>query len=295
MMQPPAIESSRVVAGMWRVMRWNMSREALAAFIEECVAMGVTSFDHADIYGGYEAEALFGDALASRPGLRAHIQLITKAGIKLVSPARPGHRVKHYDSSGAHLRESVERSLRALRSERIELFLLHRPDALMDAEELAREVERLNQEGKVGAFGVSNFEARDFDALHARLPLATNQIELSPFMSTPLEDGTLTALQAARVTPMIWSPLGGGRLFDEQDPVAARVRETLQAIQRERGVASWVSIAYAWIFRLPSRPIAIAGTQRIDGMRDAVNALDIELTREEWYAIWQAARGREVD
>ncbi|SAK97809.1 aldo/keto reductase [Caballeronia temeraria] len=290
----PGIGLSHVVAGMWRVMRWNMTRETLAAFIEECVALGVTSFDHADIYGGYEAESFFGDALALRPGLRSRIQLITKAGIKLVSAARPTHRVKHYDSSAAHLRESVERSLRALRSERIELFLLHRPDPLMDADELALEIERLLREGKIGAFGVSNFTARDFDALHARMPLATNQIELSPFMPTPLEDGTLSALQTARVTPMIWSPLGGGRLFDERDPVAARVRETLQAIQRERGVTSWVSIAYAWIFRLPSRPIAIAGTQRIDGMRDAVNALDIELTREEWYAVRAAAQGREV-
>ncbi|WP_250504385.1 aldo/keto reductase [Caballeronia sp. AZ7_KS35] len=289
------VELSRVVAGMWRAMRWNMSRETLAAFIEECVALGVTSFDHADIYGGYEAETFFGDALALRPGLRSRMQLITKAGIMLVSPARPAHRVKHYDSSAAHVRESVERSLRALQSERVELFLLHRPDPLMDAEELALEMERLISEGKVGAFGVSNFMARDFDALHARIPLATNQIELSPFMSAPLEDGTFSALQAARVTPMFWSPLGGGRLFDERDPVAARVRETLQAIQHERGVTSWVSIAYAWIFRLPSRPIAIAGTQRIDGMRDAVNALDIELTREEWYAIWEAARGREVN
>ena len=294
-MKPVEETFSRVVAGMWRVMRWNMTRAQLAAFIEECVDIGVTSFDHADIYGGYEAEAFFGDALALRPGLRERVQIVTKAGIRLVSPARPQHRVKHYDSSAAHLRESVERSLRALRRERIELFLLHRPDPLIDEDELAREIERLVAAGKIGAFGVSNFSAREFESLHARIPLATNQIELSPFHSMPIEDGTLSALKTARVTPMIWSPLGGGRLFDENDAAAARVRHALQTIQRERGVTNWVSIAYAWIFRLPSRPIAIAGTRRIEGMRDAVDALDIELTREEWFAILEAARGRAVD
>ncbi|SAL45890.1 aldo/keto reductase [Caballeronia arvi] len=296
-MTTPSIETtlSRVVAGMWRVMRWNTTRAELAAFIDECVELGVTSFDHADIYGGYEAETFFGDALALRPGLRERIQIVTKAGIKLVSPARPQHRVKHYDNSAAHVRESVERSLRAFRCERIELFLLHRPDPLIDEDELAREVERLLAAGKIGAFGVSNFSARAFESLNARIALATNQIEVSPFHSTPIDDGTMSALKAARVTPMIWSPLGGGRLFDETDAAAARVRDTLQAIQRERGVASWVSVAYAWIFRLPSRPIAIAGTRRIEGLRDAVDALDIELTREEWFAILEAARGRAVD
>jgi predicted oxidoreductase len=292
-MQTPKL--SRVVAGMWRVKNWNVTHAELCAFIEACVDEGVTSFDHADIYGGYEVEAFFGDALALNPSLRARIQLVSKAGIKLVSAARPEHRVKHYDSSAAHLRASVERSLRALKSEYIELYLLHRPDPLMDADELAREIEQLVQEGKIGAFGVSNFSARDFDALHARIPLATNQIELSPFQSDAIEDGTLTAMSSAHVSPMIWSPLGGGRLFDPADETAARVRESLQKIQRERGVESWVSIAYAWIFRLPSRPIAIAGTRRIEGVRDAVRALDIELTREEWFAIWEAARGRAVD
>jgi predicted oxidoreductase len=291
----PDIALSRVVAGMWRLKRWNLTREALGTFIERCVELGVTTFDHADIYGAYEAEAAFGDALSTRPGLRDKIQLVSKAGIKLVSPARPDHRIKHYDSSARHMRESVERSLRALKAERIDVFLLHRPDPLMDAGELAAEMERLVQEGKIGAFGVSNFNARDFDSLHARIPLATNQIELSPFRAEALDDGTLTALTQARVTPMIWSPLGGGTLFDESDSRASRVRETLQAIQRERALDSWVSVAYAWVLRLPCRPMVIAGTSRIDGMRDAVHALDIELTREEWYAILEAARGRAVD
>ncbi|SAK90246.1 aldo/keto reductase [Caballeronia pedi] len=291
----PGVKVSRIVAGMWRVMRWNMTPAALAGFVEACIDIGVTSFDHADIYGGYAAESAFGDALALQPSLRSRMQLITKAGIKAVSPARPAHRLKHYDSSGSHLRESVERSLRALRTDHIDLFLLHRPDPLMDEDDLAREIEKLVSEGKIGAFGVSNFDARDFDALHSRVPLATNQIELSPFHSSPIEDGTLAAMKAARVTPMLWSPLGGGRLFDESDEAAARVRDVLRRVQEERGLASWISVAYAWGLRLPSRPVAIAGTQRIEGMRDAIQALDIELTRDEWFAVWEAARGREVD
>ncbi|SAL14101.1 aldo/keto reductase [Caballeronia peredens] len=286
---------SRVVAGMWRVMRWNMTPVELAGFIEACIDMGVTSFDHADIYGDYAAESAFGAALALQPSLRARMQLITKAGIRAVSPARPGHRVKHYDSSALHLRESVERSLRALRTEHVELFLLHRPDPLMDEDDLAREIEKLIGEGKIGAFGVSNFTAREFDALHACVPLATNQIELSPFHSAPIENGALVAMKSAGITPMVWSPLGGGRLFDEKDDAAARVRHALQHIQAQRALSSWVSVAYAWVLRLPSRPTVIAGTRRIEGMRDAVEALDIDLTREEWFSVWEAARGRAVD
>jgi len=285
---------SKVVAGMWRVMRWGMSREGLARFIDECVALGVTSFDLADIYGGGAAQAFFGEALAARGGNNDDIQIITKAGIRLPSSNGGGARVKHYDSSAAHLRRSVDEALSVLRRERIDLFLLHRPDPLLDRNELAELAHQLVAQGKIGAFGVSNFSAREFDWLGARVPLASNQIEFSPFHTAPLDDGTLTAMNATDVVPMIWSPLGGGRLFDESNETGSRVREALQQIQRDRGLPDWIPLAYAWVFRLPSHPVVLTGTSRVDGIRDATRGAGIALTREEWFYVLEAARGHSV-
>jgi predicted oxidoreductase len=272
-----------------------MNRTALARFIEQCVEIGVTSFDLADIYGGGQAEALFGEALAACPRLASSVQLVTKAGIRPASGLGAGGHVKHYDSSEAHLRRSVEQALRVLRREQLDVFLLHRPDPLLDRDELAATIERLLAEGKIGAFGVSNFGARAFDWLHERLPLATNQISLSPFDLGPLESDTLIALAQSHAIPMIWSPLGGGRLFEPADPASVRVRAAMELIQRERGLSDWLPIAYAWVFRLPTRPIVLTGTRRINGISGAVQGAAIELRRDEWFRIFEAALGRPVD
>jgi len=287
----PGVSISRVGAGLWRVTQWGMSRRELARFIEQCVELGVTSFDLADIYGGGHAEAVFGDALAASPHLSNSVQIITKAGIRPAS----GAQVKHYDSSEAHLRRSVEQSLRAFRRDQLDVFLLHRPDPLLDPIELAEAAERLLKEGKIGAFGVSNFGAREFDWLNDLMPIATNQISFSPFDCGPLENGQLTALAQSNVTPMIWSPLGGGRLFDTTDSASERVRAAMKMIQRERGMQDWISVAYAWVFRLPTRPIVLTGTRRIDGIRNALRGAETELRRDEWFSIFEAARGGPID
>ena len=202
-----------VVAGVWRLNEWKLDTTALVRWIEQALELGITSFDHADVYGGYSVEAAFGTALAASPGLRERLQLVTKCGIKLISPARPSHRIKSYDTSRAHITASVENSLRALRTDRIDLLLIHRPDALMDADEVAQTFGQLRAAGKVLHFGVSNHTPSQFALLHRRLPLVTNQIELSPLQLQALSDGTLDQCTDLGLRPMIWSPLGGGRLF----------------------------------------------------------------------------------
>lgn len=167
---------SPIVAGVWRMAAWSWSVQERVAWIEACLAMGVSSFDHADIYGDYEVEALFGEALAAAPGLRERIQIISKTGIALRSRARPEHRLKHYRHGRAHIVASVEQSLRALRTDRLDLLLLHRPGPLMDADEVAEAFAALRQFGKVRAFGVSNHSQAQFELLHSRWPLVTNQI-----------------------------------------------------------------------------------------------------------------------
>ena len=272
---------------------WGFSPQQRLGWIEACLALGITSFDHADIYGGYTVEALFGEALAAAPGLRDRMQLVSKCGIKLVSPQRPGHAIKSYDTSRAHVVASVEQSLRALRTDRLDLLLIHRPDLLTDPDELADTFSRLRAQGKVLHFGVSNHTPSQLAMLHRRLPLVTNQIELSPLQMGALGDGTLDQCTDLGLRPMIWSPLGGGRLFTSDDAQARRVREVLQALATQHGV-SVATVAYAWTMRHPSRPLPIAGSSRVEAMREAVAALDLRLPAEDWYRVWQASTGHEV-
>lgn len=284
---------SAVIAGAWRMASWNWDAAARLRWIEGCVALGVTSFDHADIYGGYIVESLFGEALAASPGLRERIQIISKCGIKLVAPARPAHAVKSYDSSGAHITACVEASLRALRTDRIDVLLLHRPDALMDPDAVAEAFHALRSAGKVLHFGVSNHSPSQFALLHRRFPLVANQIELSALQTQALGDGTLDQAVDLGLRPMIWSPLAGGRLFTATDERARRVRETLGALALSHGV-SVASLAYAWILRHPARPLPITGSSRIEAVAEAVAALSIRLDAEEWYRVWSASAGHDV-
>jgi len=284
---------SPIVAGAWRMAEWNFDVQQRLQWIGAALDLGITSFDHADIYGDYGVEALFGEALAASPGLRERIQIVGKCGIKLTSAQRPLHRVKSYDTSPAHVVASVENSLRALRTDRLDLLLIHRPDLLMDADALGRCFDELKAAGKVLQVGVSNHSPSQLALLHSRHSLVTHQIELSPLHLAALDDGTLDQCQALGLRPMIWSPLGGGRLFGQGDAQAVRVHEALAALGQRYG-ASVATMAYAWLLRHPSRPWPITGSGRVQGLRDAVAALSIELEAEDWYLIWQAGAGREV-
>lgn len=284
---------SPIVAGAWRLAEWGWTPQQRLAWIEGNLALGVTSFDHADIYGGYSVEALFGEALALAPQLRRRMQIVSKCGIKLVTPARPGHAVKHYDTSAAHVRASVHQSLTALGTDHLDLLLIHRPDALMDADELADTFESLRREGKVRYFGVSNFAPYQLAPLHRRIALATTQIELSPLHRDPLHDGTLDQCVDLGLRPMIWSPLAGGRVFTAQDEAAQRLRATLEAMAGELGV-SVTTLVIAWVLRHPSQPIPILGSRRIEVARDAMAARALRLDAQQWYRIWTAAAGHEV-
>lgn len=284
---------SPIVAGAWRLAEWNWSVQERVRWIEQCMELGVTSFDHADIYGGYTAEGLFGEALALKPSLRDRMQLVTKVGIKLISSRRPQHRVHHYDTSAAHIAWSVDNALSELRTDHLDLLLIHRPDALMDADEVARAFEKLRAAGKVRHFGVSNFSPSQFELLDDRVALATNQIELHPLRREPLTDGTLDQCQRLRARPMIWSPVAGGALFTSQDAPAVRVQAALADIAARRGTQA-ATIAYAWLLRLPSRPVPVVGSRRIEALREAVAALDVRLDAEDWTQVWEAATGHEV-
>ena len=283
---------SPIVAGLWRSVEWNLDAQQRVSWIEQALELGITSFDHADIYGDYRAEGLFGEALKIAPALRQRIQLVSKCGIRLRSTALP-YRINYYDTTAGYIRAQVEQSLRNLHTEQLDLVLIHRPDYLMDAAALAETFATLSSEGKVAHWGVSNHTTSQFALLQQHHPLQTNQVELSPLHLDALDDGTLDQAQQLGLRPMIWSPLGGGRLFTGEDEQARRVRSEMSAIAARHGI-SLATLAFAWVLRHPSRPYAITGTGRIDGLRDAVAALNVQLDLEDWYAIWTASKGHGV-
>jgi len=284
---------SPVVAGMWRLNEWGLDKAATVRWVEEALALGITSFDHADIYGGYTVEGQFGRALAAAPGLRNRLQIVTKCGIKLVSANRPEHRIKSYDSSRAHVVASVDASLKALQTDHIDLLLLHRPDLLMDPDELADTLRRLLAAGKVLHFGVSNHTPGQLAMLRKRHPVATHQIEFSVLQMKALADGTLEQCVDLGLRPMIWSPLARGELFTGAGEQAQRVRAVLGELAARHG-ASPATVAFAWILRHPSRPHPITGSSRLQALHEAVSATALKLSAEEWYAVWQASMGHEV-
>jgi predicted oxidoreductase len=284
---------SRIVAGMWRMTEWSMTVAQRVTFIEQCIALGVTSFDHADIYGNYGVEGVFGEALRQQPSLRDRIELVSKCGIKLLSPQRPGHTIQHYDTSAAHIVASAEESLRQLHTDRLDLLLIHRADPLMDFDEIAEAFQALRAAGKVLHFGVSNFSRHQFECLNRRIALATNQVEFSPMHVAPMFDETFDGLQDLGVAPMIWSPLAGGRLFSGNDAHAENLRLVIKKIADALG-QPFASVVFAWIMQLPSRPIALTGTGRIEAVAVAVAGTTFQLSRTDWFTILRAARSHEV-
>lgn len=289
---PQGPEFSRFVMGYWRLMDWNMSPLQLASFIEEHIDLGVTTVDHADIYGGYQCEAAFGEALKLVPALRDRMEIVTKCGI--ATTAKPEHALGHYITDSAHIIRSAEQSLVNLATDRIDLLLIHRPDPLMDADEVAEAFLNLHQSGKVRHFGVSNFTPAQFALLQSRLPftLATNQVEISPVHQPLLLDGTLDQLQQLRIRPMAWSCLGGGRLFNDDEFLP--LRNELETIARELNAQSIEQVVYAWILRLPSKPLPIIGSGKIERVRSALAAEELQMTRQQWFRIRKAALGYDV-
>ncbi len=287
-------ELSRIVAGAWR---WKLETSQVAALINAALDQDITTFDHADIYGGYSNEKIFGDVLRKNPSLREDMELVTKCGIQLLSDTMPQNRVKHYDTSSTHIQLQVEKSLKNLHTDRIDLLLIHRPDPLLNPIEVAEAFAKLKEQGKVLHFGVSNFTPHQFDMLQAYLPfpLVTNQIELSLFHNAPLTDGSLDHLMQNKVKPMAWSPLGGGIYFDATDEQGKRLAEGFKALSKKYNDATTSQLLVAWLLRHPANVVPVMGTTKPERIVEAAESLAIELERQDWFEMWRLVRGREID
>lgn len=287
---------SKIILGWWRLTHWNYDSSQILNLITGSLELGITSHEHADIYGSYQCEELFGSVLKANPLLRKEMELITKCGIVLQSPQRPEFNYHYYDTGKEHIIKSVECSLQNFGTDYIDLLLIHRPDQIMNADETAEAFSDLKSSGKVLNFGVSNFMPDEFELLQSRLEfsLVTNQIEFSVLCLNALEDGTLNKCQQLKTPPMIWSPFGGGRLFNEDAEQTHRVKETLTSLSSKYNDAAMDQLALAWILKHPSNPLPVIGTGKLDRVKDAVGSLNIDLSNEDWYRIWSASKGHEV-
>ncbi|TGK81347.1 oxidoreductase [Leptospira noumeaensis] len=285
---------SRLVYGMWRLHedKEGTSPERIIKKIETCLSLGIDTFDHADIYGNFENEKLFGHALAKLPSLKSKIKIITKTGIQVPGSKFP---TKHYNTSKEHIRYSVERSLRKLQVEKLDVVLIHRPDPLMNPYELADIFENLITEGKVNHFGVSNFTPSQFQMLQSvyRKPLFTNQVEFHPFHTEPLFNGTFDQMLEHKIHPMIWSPTGGGKIFTPKSEREVATVSKLKEIAKGYGCAV-DQILYSWFLNHPAGLVPILGTNDPERIQSAAECFFCPITRLEWFSILEAARGKEV-
>ena len=289
-------EMSRLIWGSMRAFDHFATPAKLADFLGFLLDQGVTTVDTADIYGKYGVEAHLGAALKLM-GVRARrFEIITKADICLATENRPRHRMKHYNASAAHMTAALDASLRNLGVEAVDLWLVHRPDPLMDAEETAGALDRAVAAGKAHHVGVSNFRPSQIELLASRLkaPIVTDQIEFSPLQLDPLSDGTLDIVQRLAIRPQIWSPVAGGRLLSGTGEREVHVREILSRVAGELGLAGPAEAALAWVARHPSRPLPIIGSGRKERIEGALAALAVRMDEQTWYEIWRASLGSPV-
>jgi len=288
------ISFSRISLGFWRLLDWKFTPAQLMRFTEECMDLGITTMDHADIYGGYTVEEIFGRAvLKKNPALRNKMEIVTKCGI--VSAADTGG-VKHYNYSQAYIISQVEKSLKNLGVDHIETLLLHRPSPMMNPSHVAHAFDKLYAQGKVKTFGVSNFLPHQYSALksHLNVPIVTNQVELSPLCLDAFEDGNINLALQEKFSPMVWSPVGGGKIFTGQSPAEVGLRNALETIREEIGANDIGEVVFAWILSHPSKMIPIVGSGKIQRVKIPVNAAKYKLSLEQWFTVWTAAKGQDV-
>ena len=283
---------SRIIYGMWRLTDdTDTSPVHVQAKIETCLAQGITTIDQADIYGGYMAEEVLGKTLKGT-ALRDKIEIVTKCNIVAKAGRHAMARVKYYDTSQAHIIASVDASLRLMGVDYIDLLLIHRPDPMMDHLETGSTLDDIVSTGKIRAVGVSNFRPWDIDLLQSAMksPIIVNQIEISVLHHKPFTNGDISFLQQRGITPMAWSPLAGGALFDTAN------KSLLEALAKvaERLESDVTSVAVAWLLAHPVKILPVMGTNNLERIAAFSKAATLIIDRQTWYEIYTAALGEDV-
>lgn len=283
---------SQIIAGTMNWGSWdkNLSTSEMANLIHVCLENKISTFDHADIYGGYSTEAEFGKGLAASKVDRKKIQLISKCGIKHIKGNRD-YKVKHYDYSKAYIIWSVENSLKNLQTDYLDALLLHRPSPLLQPDEVAEAVEKLKSEGKILDFGLSNFTPFQTELIRQKTTVNYNQIQFSATNSEAMTDGSLDYMMLHGITPMAWNPLG--TIFREDTTQTRRLKKLLATLVEKYHVGSDM-ILLAWILKHPARIIPVAGTVNVARLQNIYKATELVLEDEDWFAIWTESMGHPV-
>ncbi|MTI39625.1 aldo/keto reductase [Fulvivirga lutimaris] len=279
---------SPIVLGMWHVN--TIEQNQFEKLVESGLESGITTFDHADIYGGYTCEGIFGKWFKNSSVKREDIQLVSKCGIKLISENRPDHTAKQYDTSKAHIIDSVNRSLKSLNTDYLDLLLIHRPNPLIKPREVGEAFDELKVAGKVKHFGVSNFTPSQFSYIKndCGVPLITNQIEISAFASEVMFDGTLDYFQKHKLSLMAWSPLGGGT------HIKSIVENELVKTLAKKYELSIGDLLLCWLQNHPAPIVPVIGTMNPDRVKSATKTLGIAMDSADWFQLLEITRGREI-
>lgn len=283
---------SSVIAGTMNWGTWdkNLSAAEMTNLIHVCLENQISTFDLADIYGGYTTEATFGEGFKKSQIDRSKIQLITKCGIQLHNEKRK-NRIKHYDYSKEYILWSVENSLKHLETDFVDVFLLHRPSPLMVADEIAEAVEQLKKEGKILSFGLSNFSTSQTDLIHQKTNVSFNQIQFSATNYEPMLDGTLDHMEIHQIIPMAWNPLG--TVFREDTEQTRRLKKLFARLVKKYEVGADI-LLLTWLMQHPAKVIPVAGTVNVGRIQQLKKAKEIKMDKEEWFEIWTESMGNEV-
>lgn len=283
------VKLSHIIQGCMTWGKWgaNFSTKQYQHQIQACLSEGITTFDHADIYGGYTTEAEFGLALREMRLNREDIQLISKCGIQMEHFRT--NKVKHYQYDSAYIIHSVEQALNHLQTEYIDLYMLHRPSPLMKAEEIQKAIDLLLKQGKIRCFGVSNFSIQQMELLQTKVSIEVNQIEISLTHSASLENGALDYMQKHQIQALAWSPLG--EYFKKTSPTLCKTAQDLC----QKYAATEGQILLAWLHQHPINIKPVIGTTKIDRLKLAASAYQLKLELEDWFLLWEAARDKQVD
>ena len=288
-----SVELSPIIAGVmnWGVWDKNLNTNEFTHLINLFIENGITTFDHADIYGGYTTEASFGKALSESKIDRKKIQLITKCGIQYTSENRPNNSIKHYEYSKDYIIWSVENSLKNLQTDYLDVFLLHRPSPLMQADEIAEAVSKLKADGKILSFGVSNFTSSQTELLRQKTEISFNQVQFSATHHEAMLDGSFDYMQIHNIKPMAWNPLG--TVFRENTDQTFRLRQLLAKLVEKYHIGSDI-ILLAWIMQHPARISPVAGTVNSGRIQQLMKAKSLVLDKQDWFAIWTESMGHKV-
>ncbi|HCN11776.1 MAG TPA: aldo/keto reductase [Chryseobacterium sp.] len=287
------MQFSPIIIGTMRWGIWgaNHSEKEVQKLIETSLESGLSTFDHADIYGNYTTEKLFGDAFSEMGINREEVQLISKCGIEMPCENR-SFEIKSYNYSKEHILSSVDRSLQNLKTDYLDLLLLHRPSPLMTPEEIAESCDILREQKKVRHFGVSNFSPSQFDLMNDAFPLITNQIEVSVNHTDSFYDGTLDQMMLKKLQPMAWSVMGN--YFSENSEQNSRIKKVLEELCPKYD-AEENQILLAFILKHPSKILPVIGTSKAETIKKFKEVLNLSLEREDWFKLLKASQGKEVD